>query len=92
MAKVKSKWICQECGYESAGYLGKCPSCNSWGTFVEEVQAAITPQALTPQGFVNEAKPSLLSTYILGKKSELVQIFLNLTEFWAEDSFRVHLF
>ena len=25
MAKVKSKWVCQNCGYESAGYLGKCP-------------------------------------------------------------------
>ena len=27
MAKVKSKYVCQECGYESAGYLGKCPDC-----------------------------------------------------------------
>ena len=38
MAKTKSKWICQECGYESAGYLGKCPECGNWGTLVEEVQ------------------------------------------------------
>ena len=38
MAKVKSKWICQECGYESAGYLGKWAECGSWGSFVEEVQ------------------------------------------------------
>ena len=78
MAKVKSKWICQECGYESAGYLGKCPSCNSWGTFVEEVQAAITPQALTPQGFVNEAKPSLLSDIHIGEE---VRVSTNIPEF-----------
>ena len=36
MAKVKSKYVCQNCGYESAGYLGKCPECNEWSTFVEE--------------------------------------------------------
>ncbi len=36
MAKVKSKYVCQSCGYETAGYLGKCPECGSWGSFVEE--------------------------------------------------------
>ncbi|MBR2430929.1 DNA repair protein RadA [bacterium] len=38
MAKVKSKYVCQNCGYESAGYLGKCPECSSWSSFVEEVE------------------------------------------------------
>lgn len=37
MAKVKSKYVCQNCGYETAGYLGKCPECGTWGSFVEEV-------------------------------------------------------
>lgn len=37
MAKIKSKHVCQQCGYESAGYLGKCPECGSWGSFVEEI-------------------------------------------------------
>ena len=37
MAKVKSKFVCQNCGYESAGYLGKFPECSSWGSFVEEI-------------------------------------------------------
>lgn len=41
MAKVKSKYVCQQCGYESAGYLGKCPECSSWSSFVEEVSAPI---------------------------------------------------
>ena len=40
MAKVKSKYVCQNCGYESAGYLGKCPECSSWSTFVEEVESS----------------------------------------------------
>ncbi|MCR4435171.1 MAG: DNA repair protein RadA [Clostridiales bacterium] len=38
MAKAKSIFICQECGYESTGWLGKCPACNMWNTFVEELQ------------------------------------------------------
>ena len=37
MAKVKSKFVCQSCGYETAGYLGKCPECGAWASFVEEV-------------------------------------------------------
>ena len=41
MAKVKSKYVCQSCGYETAGYLGKCPECGSWSSFVEEVSAPI---------------------------------------------------
>ncbi len=36
MAKVKTKWICQECGYETPKYMGKCPECNNWGSFLEE--------------------------------------------------------
>ncbi len=36
-AKVKSVWFCQNCGVESAKWVGKCPSCNEWNTYVEEV-------------------------------------------------------
>lgn len=37
MAKLKSKFVCQECGYESPKWMGKCPGCNEWNTLVEEV-------------------------------------------------------
>ncbi|WP_133991199.1 DNA repair protein RadA [Dinghuibacter silviterrae] len=37
MAKSKTVFFCQNCGYESAKWLGKCPSCQEWNTFVEEV-------------------------------------------------------
>lgn len=37
MAKSKSAYFCQSCGYETAKWLGKCPACNEWNTFVEEV-------------------------------------------------------
>ncbi len=37
MAKVKSLFVCQNCGANSAKWIGKCPSCNEWNTYVEEV-------------------------------------------------------
>lgn len=36
-AKTKTSYFCQSCGYESLKWLGKCPSCQSWNSFVEEV-------------------------------------------------------
>lgn len=39
MAKLKSKFVCQECGYETAKWLGRCPSCEEWSTFVEEFES-----------------------------------------------------
>ena len=36
MGKEKIVFFCKECGYESAKWLGKCPGCNAWNTFVEE--------------------------------------------------------
>ncbi|MCT8976538.1 DNA repair protein RadA [Clostridium sp. CX1] len=38
MAKNKTTFVCQECGYESLKWLGKCPSCNTWNSLVEEVK------------------------------------------------------
>lgn len=37
MAKTKSAYFCQSCGYQSAKWMGKCPACGEWNTFVEEV-------------------------------------------------------
>ncbi|WEK37255.1 MAG: DNA repair protein RadA [Candidatus Pseudobacter hemicellulosilyticus] len=37
MSKVKTAFFCSNCGYESAKWIGKCPSCGNWNTFVEEV-------------------------------------------------------
>ena len=37
MSKSKTTFFCQQCGYESAKWLGKCPSCNAWNTFAEEL-------------------------------------------------------
>ena len=37
MAKLKTAYFCQNCGYNSPKWLGKCPSCNEWNTLVEEL-------------------------------------------------------
>ena len=36
MNKVKTVFVCSQCGYESPKWLGKCPGCNSWNSFYEE--------------------------------------------------------
>ena len=37
MSKVKKAFFCQNCGYESVKWVGQCPSCNQWNSFVEEI-------------------------------------------------------
>ncbi|NEU32435.1 DNA repair protein RadA [bacterium LRH843] len=38
MSKKKIKFVCQECGYESAKWMGKCPGCGNWNSMVEELE------------------------------------------------------
>ncbi|MCC7092566.1 MAG: DNA repair protein RadA [Ignavibacteriaceae bacterium] len=37
MSKTRIKYICSNCGYESLRWLGKCPECESWNSFIEEI-------------------------------------------------------
>ena len=45
MAKTKTSFHCQNCGYDSAKWLGKCPACNEWNTFIEEIVAPASTRA-----------------------------------------------
>ena len=56
MAKKTTAFFCSECGYESAKWLGQCPSCREWNTFVEE-PVTKTGRAVR---ITNTKKPSLL--------------------------------
>lgn len=78
MAKVKSKWVCQNCGYESAGYLGKCPECSSWGSFVEETLSDFNLSNISPQGIINNSKPELIDNIQVGKE---IRVSTNISEF-----------
>ena len=44
MAKVKSSYVCSQCGYETSKWNGKCPSCGEWNTF-EEVEVTVSARA-----------------------------------------------
>lgn len=60
MAKRKTKFLCQECGYESAKWMGKCPGCGNWNTMVEEVEKAPAQRKgafAHSQGMMLAAKP-----------------------------------
>ncbi len=60
MAKLKTKWICQNCGYETAKYLGKCPDCGKWGTLVEEVFET-SSSSQNSKTILNDTAPCLIN-------------------------------
>ena len=41
MAKIKSVYICSQCGYESPKWYGKCPTCGEWNTMEEEIKESV---------------------------------------------------
>lgn len=51
MAKTKQIFFCQQCGYESGKWLGQCPACHEWNTFVEEV---VDARSLKKSGAVSQ--------------------------------------
>ncbi len=46
--KNNTLFVCSSCGYESSGWLGRCPGCSEWNTLVEERVATATPQSQKP--------------------------------------------
>jgi DNA repair protein RadA/Sms len=61
MAKQRSVYFCQNCGYESAKWLGKCPSCEQWNSFAEEiVQKNESKNDWKQDSHSRVAKPELL--------------------------------
>ena len=71
MAKVKSKWVCQNCGYETVSYLGRCPECGQFGTFVEETTTVLTAKemAKTSVAVNSDIKISKIKEIALDEKT-----------------------
>ena len=57
MAKVKSVYICSECGYESLKWYGKCPSCGEWNTMNEESREISKPSGRASASTASYAPP-----------------------------------
>jgi DNA repair protein RadA/Sms len=49
MSKTRIKYICSNCGYESLRWIGKCPECDSWNSFTEEIIETSKRKAATPK-------------------------------------------
>ncbi|MBA4602999.1 DNA repair protein RadA [Thermoactinomyces mirandus] len=43
MARKKTKFVCQDCGYESPKWMGRCPGCQNWNTMMEELGSTTIP-------------------------------------------------
>lgn len=75
MAKTKTVYICSNCGADSPKWLGKCPNCGEWNTYVEEVVAKETPAAKrpVPSGLSErgQARPVLLRDIMAEKEDRL---------------------
>lgn len=59
--KTKTTFFCSACGHESPKWLGKCPGCGEWNTFVEEKVSAKPAKGLGRKGLVKSSKPIRLS-------------------------------
>lgn len=57
MAKARKQYICQECGAASGKWIGKCPSCGEWNTYVEEV----VDKAGSAPAWVSDSSPDRVS-------------------------------
>ena len=78
MAKVKKIFVCTNCGATSPKWIGKCPACEEWNTYVEEVLTKATPQEekkkawKKPSGFQNSPIPVRLPEIKTGNTRRLV--------------------
>lgn len=72
MAKAKSVYVCNECGFESPRWYGKCPNCSKWNTLIEEINSApLRPSTTKVSSSLNNA-PNIeampLSSYAADKE------------------------
>lgn len=70
MSKSSSKFVCQQCGYESVGYLGKCPNCDSWNSFVETIVSTDKRQEVKGKSNTS-VKIQMLSDIKIDNKSRI---------------------
>ncbi len=80
MAKSTSSYVCQQCGYVSPQFLGRCPECGNWDTLVEQISK------VTGRGFnKKEVKKSIKESEIINisdiEKQQFARLSSNIAEF-----------
>ena len=71
MAKTKTKFVCQNCGYTTAKWMGRCPECGTWDSLAEELE---TPASGPQQSFLmpkEASKPKTLDKVMLTEVERL---------------------
>lgn len=69
MTKVKAVFYCQNCGAQSPKWVGKCPSCNEWNTYVEEVVTPRPKEISRPSS--KNSRPQLLEEVQLNEQNRI---------------------
>lgn len=65
MAKAKTVFVCNDCGYESPKWLGRCPACGAWNTFFEQ-KVVETKSSISSKGIKEKISPQILDN-VIGK-------------------------
>lgn len=71
MAKSKTAYVCQNCGVDSPKWIGKCPSCGEWNTYVEEIVEHKTDKKLSYRENGVKAKPISIKEVEVHKESRI---------------------
>ena len=72
MAKTKSVYVCRNCGVDSPKWVGKCPSCGEWNTYVEEIVSKSTTARTLPSGLeIVRQKPVLIAEVETSEESRI---------------------
>lgn len=71
--KIKTRYFCQECGYESAKWLGQCPGCRAWNSFVEEPVAVTAggKEIKKPNAGGPQSRPAVLNEISMEEESRI---------------------
>jgi len=77
MAKKKTKFVCQSCGYESVKWVGKCPACNEWNTMVEFIEQPPSSRRLTfnTSSSTEGSKPISIMEVEIGSETRIETTF-----------------
>ena len=70
-SKKNTVFFCQNCGYESAKWMGQCPGCREWNTFVEEQVSTAALKKNGTQGSTARQKPAVLSEITMEKEDRI---------------------
>ncbi len=71
-AKMRTSFVCQECGYDTPSWMGKCPECGAWNSLKEfKIQNAEQKAGGTIGAVLNDAKPQKLQDIVYSDKSRI---------------------